>query len=917
MILLCSLLFSAAFATETESNDTKAQANVLTLNGSNTGAINPAGDQDWWSIATNSDGKIAVTITISNGLNMWCQIYDNDGTTLLAQGYTAGSTTVSKDGLATGTYYIKLFAFYGNEMPAYTISNVLTVPAQANDAEPNGSRAQAKVLPLNNSKTGHVNYYYNNVKDSSDWYKVTTNADGRLRLTMTSANGQNVWAYLFDNDGTTLLSSGYTAGSAVVVNKDGLAAGTYYIRVNTYYTTDFAPYTLADSLFVPTQPNDVEPNGAAAQALTLPLNGSVTGHSNYYYNNTKDSVDWYKVTTNADGRLRITMNSNNGQNVWAYLFDNDGTTQLAASYTAGSSVVVNKDGLTAGTYYIRVNTYYTSEFAPYTMQDSLFSPAQANDIEPNNSRATALTLAPNGSTTGHVNFYYQNKKDSSDWYKVTTTADGMLTINIQSNNGQNVWAYLFDNDGTTVLASAYSSGSTGYSVDGLQPGTYYIRVNTYYTSEWAPYTLTSTFNAYSFANDAEPNNYFSQAKTMPANGTVTGHVNFYYNGQKDAVDIHRLNYTGSGSLSFTVNFENRIKYGNATYTWIQVYRDTTVAPIFSNYYTSTANINLTGLTTQGYYYVKVFMYYNGNFTDFSSYSITNTFTQATKASIKVVTADTATTCGSNTNSITFKCTKSLPPYTVQLYRYGIAYGSPLIITNTKNFQIKNLPQGSYQATAFADGATGTAFGKSATIGLLPPVTGALVTSNVSQTAARANWTTTTCAKFYVVQYHKAGDSGWLTKNSAGNVGFANLTGLTANTTYRWRVQAADSVGKVVALSKPTDSTSFSTLAAAFAISNSDESGIASDKLNNAIISAMPNPAQSQVKIQVGNKINEMLNATLKDVNGRIVWSKLNVHSTALNNQTINVTSMPNGIYMLQVIGTNNKPIATQKIIVAH
>ena len=39
-----------------------------------------------------------------------------------------------------------------------------------------------------------------------------------------SNNGQNVWAYLFDNDGTTLIASGYTAGSAVVVNKDGLAA---------------------------------------------------------------------------------------------------------------------------------------------------------------------------------------------------------------------------------------------------------------------------------------------------------------------------------------------------------------------------------------------------------------------------------------------------------------------------------------------------------------------------------------------------------------------------------------------------------------------------------------------------------------------------------------------------------------------
>ena len=61
------------------------------------------------------------------------------------------------------------------------------------------------------------------------------------------------------------------------VNKDGLAAGTYYIRVNTYYSSEWAPYTLADSLFVPTQANDVEPNGTAAQSLTLPLNGLLPG----------------------------------------------------------------------------------------------------------------------------------------------------------------------------------------------------------------------------------------------------------------------------------------------------------------------------------------------------------------------------------------------------------------------------------------------------------------------------------------------------------------------------------------------------------------------------------------------------------------------------------------------------------------
>src|SRR6478609_7694949 len=440
------LLWQHVFAAETEPNDTRSQATTLTLNASNTGSIGTPTDVDWWKVTITGDGKLTIGITVSNGKNLWCQIYDNDGITLLNQGYTAANTTVVQDGLAAGTYFMKLYPFYAGEMPAYSISNTLTVPAETNDTEPNGTKASALTLPLNHSVTGHTNYYYNKVKDSADWYKITTNADGRLRLRIKSGNGQNVWAYLFDNNGTTLLASSYTSGDAFVVNKDGLAAGTYYIRINTFYTNEFAPYTLYDSLFVPAEANDTEPDSTRAQALNLPLNSSKQGHVNYYYNNHTDSVDWYKVNINADGRLRLRIKSGNGQNVWAYLFDNNGTTLLANGYTSGDAFVVNQDGLAAGTYFIRVNTFYTNEWAPYTIYDSLFVPIQANDTEPDGTRATALTLPLNSSVTGHTNYYYNGVKDSADWYKITTTQDGMITIGIQSHNGQNVWAYLFDNN---------------------------------------------------------------------------------------------------------------------------------------------------------------------------------------------------------------------------------------------------------------------------------------------------------------------------------------------------------------------------------------------------------------------------------------------------------------------------------------
>src|SRR6185295_5839004 len=138
--ILCCMIWFAAYSTESEPNDTKPQANTLALNGSNSGAIGTATDVDWWKVITTSDGKLSVTLAISNGLYCYAALYDNNGTTLLTQSYTNGtSTVIDQDGLAAGTYFIKVYPFTAGQMPAYTISNALTSAPVSNDAEPNGT----------------------------------------------------------------------------------------------------------------------------------------------------------------------------------------------------------------------------------------------------------------------------------------------------------------------------------------------------------------------------------------------------------------------------------------------------------------------------------------------------------------------------------------------------------------------------------------------------------------------------------------------------------------------------------------------------------------------------------------------------------------------------------------------------------
>lgn len=908
--LLCAILMvSTAKANETEPNNTKAQANTLALNGSNSGGIGAAADIDWWKVTTTGDGKLDVTVTVGNSLYMWCQIYDNDGTTLLAQANTSGTTTVTKDGLKAGTYYVKLYSYYSGQAPNYSISNTLTVPTQANDVEPNDSRAQALVLGPNATKTGHVNYYYTSVYDTQDWYKITTTADGQIKLTLTSGNGQYVWAYLYDNNGVTQLNAQNTSGS-IDITTDGLAAGTYYVKITTYYSTGFAPYTIKSTFTTPAQANDTEPDSTRALALVLPLNSSKTGHVNYYYNNHRDSADWYKVTTNGDGRLRLRLTSGNGQYIWAYLYDNDGTTQLNAQNTSGT-IDINTDGLAAGTYYVRVNTYYNTGFAPYTLADSLFKPAEANDAEPNDSKATAQVLAVNSTVTGHSNYYYKNKRDSADWYQLTIPTDGMIHLNITAGNNQYIWAYLYDNDGTTLLNSHNTSGSIDINTDGLMAGTYYVKVNTYYNNGYIPYTLENSLVTYTNTADAEPNDAAYQAKTLNVNQFTRGHVNFYYNNTRDAVDWWKIYYTGNtGTLNLVVNQELWKLNNTNHYYWVQVYKDTTAAPIYSANTSAVNNtITLTGLVKQ-YYYVKIYPYYGS---EFISYNINPQFTQVTKAKVTLVSADTSTTCDSS-NSITIKCTQTHAPYTAQLYRYNQPYRNSVIIRNSQNYTFNNLPKGNYYVRVYGDGATGAAYGRFPNIEIMPkPVNPR--TTGIQSAQARLNWNALPCANYFSVQYRKASAATWTTVKTNGNTTFRVITGLTASTKYYWRVAAADTANALIGLSAYTDSVTFTTSAAFASAQSSDEDALSKlSSTDNSTLLVYPNPVISSFRIQFNAKTDIKVSALLKDMNGNIVWSK-NTSASALSGTTVDAGKLSSGIYMLQITDANGKTV-TKKVVVS-
>ena len=512
--------------TESEPNNDSATADVIAFGATGTGAIDAAGDVDFWKVVLPSDGAIQVNFSSTNGEYIYATLFSSDLSVNLAQTYTSSNGSISRDGLAAGTYFVRMTPMYSSGTPSYTINPVHIPITQANDTEPNNVFTEAEVLELNSTTTGHNGYsqFNGTPVDEYDWYAVTTDADGKLEVTFTSLNGQYVYYSLYDGDGTTQLASSYTSTSGTI-SKDGLAPGTYYILIDTFYSTSFAPYTLENNLIVPS--NETEPDytnvfeNGFEDATPIAVNSTTNGHIGYRYNGVVDDFDWYAVTTDADGKLEVTFTSLNGQYVYYSIYDGDGTTQLASSYTS-STGTISKDGLAPGTYYILIDTFYSTNFAPYTLENSLVSPVTPEDEndDANDEIAGALSLPLNTPEYGHIGYRYMSDRDDNDWYELVWPETGDLRINFKSLNGEYIYFHLYNSDGSSQIAGSYTSGSGQINRTNLAAGTYLVRIWPLYSTGFGPYRISTGI-------DTDDDGYADVVDCDPEDSTIWQEGTFY------------------------------------------------------------------------------------------------------------------------------------------------------------------------------------------------------------------------------------------------------------------------------------------------------------------------------------------------------------------------------------------------------
>lgn len=243
--------------------------------------------------------------------------------------------------------------------------------------------------------------------------------------------------------------------------------GVYTVFVKDFNKTSFGKYDLKVALD-PVHNTEIEPNQTFTEAMPIQVNGERFRG----FISANDSDDYYKVELSQPGRLVIDIDSKmvNGS---VDLYDSKGTMIFwdSLGFYQGLPLQWKKHAdLEPGTYYISVqgNDYYQGI---YEMLVS-FTAANNEEIEPNNSKNTAMSIPLDDPKTYRGFLSYT---DNLDYYKIEMKYDGYLTINFSSEFSN----YQLTNETGIVYDSYVSSGriddpEISLRKTALPKGTYYF-----------------------------------------------------------------------------------------------------------------------------------------------------------------------------------------------------------------------------------------------------------------------------------------------------------------------------------------------------------------------------------------------------------------------------------------------------------
>lgn len=429
---------------------------------------------DWLKFNANSGNNYAIRLVRSGISNAWIELYDTNGTTLLAGDYWDDTAAIDWQAPGNGTYHIKVSSNgttgggtdytiqvqpkLPDLIESVSLQNGTTVPAGGflNVTDTVSNIGYLDAVPFD------IGFYY-----SSDSIITTADTLGATRP-VAGLPAQGSW------------QSTNTSWMNPVHIPKSLPTGTYYLAAIADPAGAIPELNEGNNTSTPVAVTVVAPSCAwdayeddddAASAKSIAP--GETQNRNFC----DDGIDWIAFTPSVSGAYVAYSPTSPGD---LLVFQEDGVTPVTPHATYFYSKL--SWDATAGTpYRLKYSTYQGATAGAY--QFSLFQCAQ-DAYENDDTLAAAKTITPNETQSRN------HCEDRYDWAKFDAVAGTSYTIT--TTNGQNVYLTLYDGVSEYAVASGQTAqGGKLKVINWTAPagGTYYIEMDRFEFGLNTDYTL--------------------------------------------------------------------------------------------------------------------------------------------------------------------------------------------------------------------------------------------------------------------------------------------------------------------------------------------------------------------------------------------------------------------------------------------
>lgn len=363
------------------------------------------------------------------------------------------------------------------------VHKAVTSPMSMDFLEPNNTLSSAKAFPIESQIRGNLG-----PNDTVDWYWMDVPYDGKvtLRASVSVGVASSIAATFYSENRDPITQYVGNGGTLTVPAK----AGRMNIKLVRNAGVSQFTYVLTSSFQI--NPDRYEPNDTMGTARPL-VGNQISVVGNFHGRNDED---WFSYYVREYGLLDVSVIPDNkrmdivlslgkqqgNQTTWDPVYDNGDRED--------PSERVKKE-VSPGKYYILVREYEGNAVNGEYQLNVGFTPVKTDENEPNDTYRQATPLSGSGTMTGTL-----PTTGDYDWFQFTVSTESYVTIRapfIPVKSGMQL--ALYNSDANYMLISTNrvaELSDQGKEIIGirLQPGRYYIRLNSAVPFKYDTYRLT-------------------------------------------------------------------------------------------------------------------------------------------------------------------------------------------------------------------------------------------------------------------------------------------------------------------------------------------------------------------------------------------------------------------------------------------